>query len=89
MLIFDGIDDDLAVLQPIKILVVPSTLNIGWTGFRYVDRSDFTALKIKPRITVIYIIIVIVNVIVIIFDDGVIAIVREPCRRILAFDVNS
>ena len=29
LLIFDGIDDDLAVLQPIKILVVPSTLNIG------------------------------------------------------------
>lgn len=29
MLIFDGIDDDLVVLQPIKILVVPSTLNIG------------------------------------------------------------
>lgn len=48
MLIFDGIDDDLAVFQPIKILVVPSTLNIGQAGFRYVDRSDFTALKIKP-----------------------------------------
>lgn len=29
MLIFDGIDDDFAVFQPIKILVVPSTLNIG------------------------------------------------------------
>lgn len=29
LLIFDGIDDDLAVLQPIKVLVVPSTLNIG------------------------------------------------------------
>ena len=48
MLIFDGIDDDLVVFQPIKILAVRSAVNIGSTGFRYVDRSDFTALKIKP-----------------------------------------
>jgi len=29
LLIFDGIDDDLVVFQPIKILAVRSTVNIG------------------------------------------------------------
>ena len=28
-LIFDGIDDDFPVIQPIKMLVVPSNPNVG------------------------------------------------------------